>query len=494
MDMEWLRGKCIGQGAFGAVHLAVERDTGRAFAVKSVDARSAPAASVACLESEIRILKRLSSPYVVAYLGDGATGKTRDLHMELVPGGSAAEAAARRGGLGERGAPGVLRRVAAALRYLHDDAGVVHGDVKGRNVLVGRGGDGDGAKLADFGAARLVSDAATRGPRGTPAWMAPEVARGAAPTPASDVWSLGCTALELITGNRPWSELGGACEVGELLLLIGFGGKRPALPACLSDSCRDFLDKCLRRDAGQRWSCEQLLRHPFLSADAHDDDAEPEPEPEPSPRAVLDWSVSDSDSEAPDGSEAEAEHEVMARAKGRVAELASNAPRASWEELDWESGPTWVHDTWAPPPSSEAPRTVPSQSAADAGNGDAVGPTSSAATGGRDRFVGFVAGGDGGGALCFRGSCCSDHCARYKCGFGVEGRGWPPLAVVPVLVPCTVVPSLIQSKFMSNEAANEFHVPFGLSFSLKFTRIVADMVSRPRLVDHQRTYIWLWKC
>ncbi|GJN08177.1 hypothetical protein PR202_ga26070 [Eleusine coracana subsp. coracana] len=394
--MEWLRGKCIGKGAFGTVHLAVDRTTDRAFAVKSVDAGTAPAAALACLETEISILRRLSSPYVVAYLGDGATGKTRDLHMELLPGGTAADAAARGHGLGERAARGVLRRVAAALRYLHDDAGVVHGDVKGRNVLLDGVG---GAKLADFGAARmLVSDAALppRGPRGTPAWMAPEVARGGAATPESDVWSLGCTALELLTGQRPWSELGGAAEVGELLFLVGFGGTRPAFPASLSDACRDFLDKCLRRDAGQRWTCDQLLRHPFLlPVSSDDDDGAGEPSPRPSPRAVLDWAMSDSDSEAVDDeSEPEDDEGVMARAKGRVAELAasSKGPRASGEKLDWgTSSATWAADTWGPLPISDAPGTVPpSASNSDAGNGTAGWPASSAASAeaGRDHQVG----------------------------------------------------------------------------------------------------------
>jgi serine/threonine protein kinase len=456
--MEWQRGKCIGKGAFGTVHLAVYTATGRAFAVKSVDAESA--AAMACLESEIRILKRLSSPHVVAYLGDdGAAGPTRNLHMELVPGGSAAEAAAAAlGGLGERGARGVLRRVAAALRYLHEEAGVVHGDVKGRNVLLGC--RGCGAKLADFGAARLVSDAATatapRGPRGTPAWMAPEVARGGAATPASDVWALGCTALELLTGRRPWSELGGATEVGELLLLVGFGGTRPAIPACLSDACLDFLDRCLRRDAAQRWSCEQLLRHPFLSTDAADDATDPWPSPSPSPfpspRAVLDWAPSDSDSEALDDAEAESKHEVMARAKGRVAELASNGPPTSWdweEEVGWGTGATLASDTWAPPPSSEAPR-----------NGSASAPVPSSASAfsdDRDRDRDVLVVGSGSGLPCGHGRPgCHSHCCWCKCGFGVVGLRWPPLAVVPVLVPCTVIPFVhsIQSKSVSNQAAN----------------------------------------
>ncbi|KAM0830260.1 hypothetical protein ACQ4PT_066329 [Festuca glaucescens] len=353
--MEWTRGKCIGKGAFGTVHLAVDRATGRAFAVKSVEAKGgAPAAAMACLESEISILKRLSSPFVVAYLGDDATAASRNLHMELVPGGTAADAAAA-GGIGEPATRRVLRRVAAALRYLHDVAGVVHGDVKGRNVLLG--GDGySGAMLTDFGAARLVSETTPCGPRGTPAWMAPEVARGGAPTPASDVWSLGCTAVELLAGKRPWSEAGGALGVGELLLQVGFGGKRPELPSCLSDPCRDFVDRCLRRDAGERWTCEQLLRHPFLAND--DDDAG---EPYPSPRAVLDWAAAeDSDSGASSGCSAadmEEEHEVMARAKGRIAELASDRTRTSWaRELD--ECPTWASDTWAPLPSLEMSTNV----------------------------------------------------------------------------------------------------------------------------------------
>jgi serine/threonine protein kinase len=476
MEMEWLRGKCIGRGAFGAVHLAVDRATGRALAVKSVDAKRAPAEALACLESEIRILKRLSSPYVVAYLGDGETGgATRDLRMELVPGGTAAEAAARRGGggLGERAARGVIGRVAAALRYLHAEAGVVHGDVKGRNVLLARcDAEGCGAKLADFGAARLVSEAAPRGPRGTPAWMAPEVARGGAATPASDVWSLGCTALELLTGKRPWSELGGACEVGELLLLVGFGGKRPAIPACLSDACRDFLDKCLRRDAGQRWTCEQLLEHPFLSG-AHDGAvaAEPFPSPSPSPRAVLDWLPSDSDSEAMDDAETETEHEVMARAKGRVAELASspNAPRASswdWEETDWGTGPTCAADTWAPPSGCEAPRTMPVPSTSE-GN---AGRPAAAASAGSDHHVVLVGSGSGGGVEGPRRGrghpgCHNRHRCRIKCGFGVVvGFGWPPLAVVPLMVPCTVVPLIdsIQSNFfVQSEQRTSFACRFG---------------------------------
>ncbi|KAM0898140.1 hypothetical protein ACQ4PT_022103 [Festuca glaucescens] len=456
--MEWTRGKCIGKGAFGTVHLAVDRATGRTFAVKSVDTKGgAPAATMACLESEIRILKPLSSPYVVAYLGDDATAASRNLHMELVPGGTAADAASAAGGIGERAARRVLRRVASALRYLHDVAGVVHGDVKGRNVLLGGGHDGyGGAKLADFGTARLVSEPAPRGPRGTPAWMAPEVARGGAPTPASDVWSLGCTAVELLAGRRPWSEAGGALEVGELLLRVGYGVGRPELPARMSDPCRDFLDRCLRRDASERWSCEQLLRHPFLAVDAHDDDDAGEP----SPRAVLDWAAASDSDASSDCSEAdmEEEHEVMARAKGRIAELAPDRPRTSWaRELD--ECPTWSSDTWAPLPSIEMSTNVPSPSdaatVADAGNGGASGPAGS----GGDRDGVLVTGGDGG----VNGRAwCDYRCRIHECGSGADRPSWPswpPLAVVFVLVSC-ILSHLIQSKILFELSGSNFFRSF----------------------------------
>ncbi|KAM0830262.1 hypothetical protein ACQ4PT_066330 [Festuca glaucescens] len=463
--MEWTRGKCIGKGAFGTVHLAVDRATGRAFAVKSVDARgSAPAAAMACLESEIRILKTLSSPCVVAYLGDDATAASRNLHMELVQGGTAADAAAATGGLSERAARRVLRRVAAALRYLHDVAGVVHGDVKGRNVLLGC----DGAKLADFGAARLVSEPAPRGPRGTPAWMAPEVARGGAPTPASDVWSLGCTALELLAGRRPWSEIGGALEVGELLLRVGFGGRQPELPARFSDPCRDFLDRCLRRDAGERWTCEQLLHHPFLAAD---NDAG---EPEPSPRAVLDWEASDSDSDASvDCSEAdiEEEHEVMARAKVRIAELAPDMLRTSRaRELDeW---PTWASDTWAPLPCQEMSTNVssgpsPSDAATvnDAGNGGSAGD-------------GAVV--TGGFCCVNRRACCDDRCRNHRSWSGVDRPGSPPLAVVSALVSC-IFSHLIQSKILFELSVSDFFLQLLVhaSFVALTLDFAANWVSDP---------------
>lgn len=89
------------------------------------------------------------------------------------------------------------------LEYLHDN-GVVHRDIKGGNVLVAADG---AAKLSDFGHSKRIESMAGESIRGTPYWMAPEVVRGQGCTPACDIWSLGCTFIEIGAGEAPHSSV-----------------------------------------------------------------------------------------------------------------------------------------------------------------------------------------------------------------------------------------------------------------------------------------------
>ncbi|URE38001.1 Protein tyrosine kinase [Musa troglodytarum] len=347
----WVKGSAIGTGAFGVVHLALDESTGRAFAVKSVSLGSSPVAWVQSLEREIQILRSLRSPYVVAYLGDDTSqepraGACRNLHLEYMPGGTVAESAAAAKAKGlpldEIQVRAYARCVVRALRYLHDIAGVVHCDVKGRNVLLGR--DRRVAKLADFGAAVRIADASRGGDgrgwvRGTPLWMAPEVARGERPTPASDVWSLGCTVIEMVTGAPPWPDVRTNNAAGAMLR-IGYGGETPEFPVRLSDIGQDFLARCFRRDASERWTAEQLLWHPFLAKESVITG--------PSPRGVLEWANTEfhDDDDGDDDSIKERctvsssyDHqaeEMMDCARGRVRELASDRGAFGWCSDGWE--------------------------------------------------------------------------------------------------------------------------------------------------------------
>uniref|UniRef100_A0A452ZQY8 Protein kinase domain-containing protein n=1 Tax=Aegilops tauschii subsp. strangulata TaxID=200361 RepID=A0A452ZQY8_AEGTS len=171
VSKQWTRVRTLGRGASGAeVFLAADDASGELFAVKS----AVGAACAAALRREQRVMAGLSSPRVVSCIGGrGARDGSYQLFLEFAPGGSLAEQVASSGGLDERAVRGYAADVAAALAYLHG-AGMVHGDVKARNVVIGADGR---AKLADFGCSRK---AAAGGPiiGGTPAFMAPEVARG----------------------------------------------------------------------------------------------------------------------------------------------------------------------------------------------------------------------------------------------------------------------------------------------------------------------------
>ncbi|GFZ19643.1 mitogen-activated protein kinase kinase kinase 13 [Actinidia rufa] len=164
----WARGSGIGRGSFGTVSLAVNKLDGQVSAVKSVELGSCSEARVAALENEIRILRRLSSPWVVEYFRDDVTvedGATsfRNLHLEYLPGGTVADLAKRfADDVDESLVKSYTWCVVSALRYVHS-LGIMHCDVKGRNVLVGP--TVGAAKLADFGSAAEI-DAVS------PAWGA----------------------------------------------------------------------------------------------------------------------------------------------------------------------------------------------------------------------------------------------------------------------------------------------------------------------------------
>ncbi|EAY77608.1 hypothetical protein OsI_32650 [Oryza sativa Indica Group] len=261
----WTRLRSIGHGASGAtVSLAADDASGELFVVKSAgDAVAATARQQ--LRREWSVMSGLSSPHVLRCLGfvqaAAGAGGEHQLLLEYAPGGSLADVVARNGDrLDESAFRAYAADVLRGLDYLHGKL-VVHGDVKGSNVLVGADGR---AKLADFGCARVVMPGGSKQPvlGGTPAFMAPEVARGEEQGPAADVWALGCTVIEMATGRAPWSDMD---DVLAALRMIGYTDAVPDLPPWLSPEAKDFLRRCMQRRAGDRPTAAQLLQHPFVS-------------------------------------------------------------------------------------------------------------------------------------------------------------------------------------------------------------------------------------
>jgi len=95
-----------------------------------------------------------------------------------------------------------MSQVLQGLLYLHEQ-GVIHRDIKGANILTTADGT---VKLADFGVA-TKSNVNEYSVVGTPYWMAPEVIELSGASTASDIWSLGCTVIELLDGKPPYHNM-----------------------------------------------------------------------------------------------------------------------------------------------------------------------------------------------------------------------------------------------------------------------------------------------
>jgi len=145
---------------------------------------------------------------------------------------------------------GVLRQLAWAVDYLHAQ-GIVHGDIKPGNVLIDARGGADYVKLVDFGIAwRDQNDGVVRGSIGTPAYMAPEQARGEHCGPALDVYAVAALSLELFTGHRPY-DYGTAQDIWTAVLT-----EPPALPSHYGLWIPGFdeaFGKALHADPNQRF-------------------------------------------------------------------------------------------------------------------------------------------------------------------------------------------------------------------------------------------------
>lgn len=117
------------------------------------------------------------------------------------------------GKLNEHLVAGYVVKILEGLHYLHKSQ-VVHCDLKAANILTTKTGN---IKLSDFGVSlNLRAMEREHSVAGTPNWMAPEVIELKGASPKSDIWSLGCTVIELLTGRPPYGEIAntmtGACH------------------------------------------------------------------------------------------------------------------------------------------------------------------------------------------------------------------------------------------------------------------------------------------
>lgn len=255
----WEKGGLLGRGSFGSVYEGISHD-GFFFAVKEVsllDQGDGGRQSLYQLEQEIELLRQFEHENIVQYYGTDKNDSKLYIFLELVTQGSLLNLY-QKYHLRDSQVSAYTRQILHGLKYLHD-RNVLHRDIKCANILVHANGS---VKLADFGLAKATKLNDVKSFKGTALWMAPEVVnrKNQGYGIAADIWSLGCTVLEMLTRQFPYSHLENPMQV---LYQIG-KGEPPAVPNSLSEDARDFINHCLQVDPSARPTATQLLEHPFV--------------------------------------------------------------------------------------------------------------------------------------------------------------------------------------------------------------------------------------
>ncbi|CAL6330047.1 unnamed protein product [Bathycoccus prasinos] len=310
----WTIGDTLGEGSYGKVNLALNGETGELIALKEVKIAGCDTAggggannnnnnnkdfietqnrdekltstrssldesglltptvqdsrvreSIVQLEQEVHMLSQLTHPNIVRYIGIKRRKDILNVFMEYVPGGSIASLLQRFGPLGDNVTRVYTRQILIGLDYLHSQR-VVHRDIKGANILVEKSGR---IKLADFGMAKMLefvdverNSYAKKAVKGSAYWMAPEVIRKSEVTLGCDVWSVGCTVIEMASAKPPWCECSTQVQA---MFKIASSTALPTLPEKnLSADAKAFILNCLKRNVEERPDVETLLMDPFV--------------------------------------------------------------------------------------------------------------------------------------------------------------------------------------------------------------------------------------
>lgn len=217
------------------------------------------------LMKEIQVLKKLNHENIVHYIGSELVDQQFFIYLEYINQGSIRQVYQKQGPIPEKCIRIYTQQILKGLNYLHENH-VAHCDLKAANILVDTKGM---VKLSDFGCSKVfenslsVSDVSTA-IRGSLPWTAPEVLRNKGYRRKADIWSVGCTVIEMATADSPLGKQKFDSDF-DAIIKIANCVRKPEIPTNVSAECQDFIKRCLQVDYDARPTARELLEHPFVA-------------------------------------------------------------------------------------------------------------------------------------------------------------------------------------------------------------------------------------
>lgn len=240
--------KTVGQGSYGKVKLACQKDTKENVAIKILQKARMKQPELERARRETDIMRKLSHPHIAKLFEVIETEEAMNIVMEFA-GRTLLSYVLERGGLGEEPAKKFFMELLSAIKYCHD-MNIIHRDIKHQNILLD---DKDNCKLIDFGLSNFMEEGKLRSTFcGTPAYAAPEMILGKKYVgPEVDIWSMGVVLYSMITGVFPFENVGD--------IIKGMFKE----PKNTSPECIDLLKQMLQVDIQNRATLEQVVKHPW---------------------------------------------------------------------------------------------------------------------------------------------------------------------------------------------------------------------------------------
>ena len=264
-NINFYLGETIYEGTMSIAYKSLNLDSGEIFCAK----RYIDKKNLEIFKNEVEIYELINnqSENIINFYGsDEFDDEQYFLYMEYVNCDNLKRVIETFGGnLNEKLIKVYTKQILQALDFLHNVKKIVHRDIKCSNILIDKKGI---IKLIDFGCSGILNKNKSedennpfQGVKGTLPWCAPEVILNKKYGTKCDIWSLGCTLIEM-GGMEPWNKA--FDNYYQCLNIIGKSENIPEIPSQFSNELKNFIELCLQKDPEKRPDAKQLLNHFFI--------------------------------------------------------------------------------------------------------------------------------------------------------------------------------------------------------------------------------------